>query len=67
MAAATERQVKRPHAGGTAATGNLKLAFAGQLVAQDPTDEPAAALLARIRTRAPQTERKMLARPRKRA
>jgi type I restriction enzyme S subunit len=28
----------------------LARAFAGQLVPQDPSDEPAAALLARIRT-----------------
>jgi len=28
----------------------LKKAFSGQLVAQDPNDEPAAALLERIRT-----------------
>jgi type I restriction enzyme S subunit len=30
----------------------LKKAFSGQLVAQDPSDEPAAALLARIKKEA---------------
>ena len=31
----------------------LKKAFSGQLVPQDPTDEPAAALLSRLRDTAP--------------
>ena len=31
----------------------LKKAFSGQLVPQDPADEPAAALLARLRDEAP--------------
>ena len=33
----------------------LKKAFAGQLVAQDPSDEPASALLEKIRTERAQT------------
>jgi type I restriction enzyme, S subunit len=36
----------------------LKKAFSGQLVPQDPTDEPAAALLSRLRNAAPTPRRK---------
>jgi type I restriction enzyme S subunit len=41
----------------------LKRAFSGQLVAQDPADEPASALLARLRGTAPvlKTRRKKTA------
>jgi type I restriction enzyme S subunit len=36
----------------------LRKAFAGELVPQDPTDEPASALLQRIRTERPSSTRK---------
>jgi type I restriction enzyme S subunit len=43
----------------------LKQAFAGQLVPQDPADEPASVLLARIRAEKAKAEAQGGAKPRK--